>query len=380
MGRGMHFLAALALLWATSTRAASITRADQASLVQQLVRDHRGEASMSFDKAGVAAAVARTAMNHSYPSMLKDTKKRAVFAHMMARLANLVGAAGQSGAQSHNAKDLQAYLLRGIKTEAVLSCLTGPGLTAVDFFLNLPNAIDSIKGCTGDAYCLTKEILGMIGEVGDNLVDLFNIEQDCGKPFLDELLDCSEGEEAAEPGYFWLTPTQKNNPSLMVGFLTGALSAASGVMGALATCQAGEGSLQTPVHPGALIPTSAASVMLSSYEFYQMLRFVGPDGKKAGGVEKCETFASLSGDGLGLFTAIMDTVSHAQFGDGSDKTKGFGPLCAGEVATALSALPDIAGKFCGFLSCKGGFPRGAFKQAIWSPGSSDASGDASGDA
>ena len=181
MGRGMRFLAALALLWATSTRAASITRADQASLVQQLVRDHRGEASMSLDKAGVAAAVVRTAMNHSYHSMLKDTKKRAVFAHMMARLANLVGAAGQSGAQSHNAKDLQAYLLRGINQEAVLSCLTGPGLTAADFLLNLPNAIDNIKGCTGDAYCLTKEILGMIGEVGDNLVDLFHPQTVAGR-------------------------------------------------------------------------------------------------------------------------------------------------------------------------------------------------------
>jgi len=356
----MRFLAALALLWATSTRATSISRADQASLVQQLVRDNRGGDSVSFDEASLATAVARTAMNHSYPLIMQDSRKRAVFLHMMTRITKLVGAAGQSGAQRHNARDMQSYLLHEYTWKVAAICMSTTGLSLGDFGLNLANTIATINGCAGEGQCLTRNWLGLLGEVGDLMVDLFNLEQNCGKPFLNELLDCSTELE----GYFGMTPLQKSIPSFIAQRLTWAMAGAAGIWGAFETCKSGAGASTGPVNPFVLIPTAAASFLLSGAELSELPGFEGTNGEEAGRWELCGARASVASDALGLFAKVMTSVAHVMHGDGSDAKKGFLPYCFGAVADAVNTLPDIVGKYCSYESCQAKFPGAEVKEAI----------------
>jgi len=359
----MRFLAALALLWATSTRATSISRADQASLVQQLVRDNRGGDSVSFDEASLATAVARTAMNHSYPLIMQDSRKRAVFLHVMTRITKLVGAAGQSGAQRHNARDMKSYLLNEYTWKVATNCMLTTGLSLGDFALNLANTIATINGCAGEKQCLIRNWLGLLGEVGDHLVDLFNLEQNCGKPFLDELLDCSTELE----GYFGMTPVQKSLPSFIAQRLTWATAGAAGIWGAFETCKSGAGASTGPVNPFVLIPTAAASFLLSEAELRELPGFTGTEGEEAGRWELCGARASVASDALGLFAKVMTSVAHVMHGDGSDAKKGFLPYCFGAVADAVNTLPDIVGKYCGYESCQAKFPGAEVKEAILAP-------------
>ena len=56
------------------------------------------------------------------------------------------------------------------------------------------------------------------------------------------------------------------------------------------------------------------SFLLSSVDFLKMQAFTGTDGEEPGRFEFCGKVADLTSNALGLFSTVMDTVSHVQLG------------------------------------------------------------------
>ena len=335
---------------------------DGISLVQRTVQE-----SMQYvAPASIGTAAGMVKAEHN--SILANRRKQWLFAAMMGKLSRMLESADPSAGKG--VRERLKDWLKPWTTEAIVSCAKGPSVGITDYGLALPNAIANVQGCAaGDGLCLTKEILGgLVSPTLDLAMDMYNIEQDCGCPLLQDLKDC---DPDTDQGYFG-TPRSKNNISLAVRSASWLGAAVAGVMGAAMTCNARLGGQQSPVSPEPGIGLAGGALLISVNELIQLSGFVKNE-SKGGFVEFCAAGSAVLSDGLGLATAIMDTVAHHVY-DANNTGKGWQYLCASDVMGAIDALPALANNLCSWKSCEDGFPKAAFRRWEWgSWGSGDAS-------
>jgi len=262
--------------------------------------------------------------------------------------------------------------------EAQLTCAKGPALGLVGFGMDMPNAISSMAGCDkGDGYCIAKELMGgFLSPVMDLAMDMYNIEQDCGYPFLQGLQDC-EGDDPPDQGYFNATPRDKNFPTFVTRSISTVLAGIAGVMGSVATCEAKNGSKQEPMHPLALVPLPVIQAGFSFYEFTKLREFLKlPEAKGfAGACETASATSALFSDVSGFVTAVLDLVSHNKYDEKTKPNAGWKELCASEILGAIDALPAFLDVICSYQSCKDGFPKAALRQHMYGGETEDTKDD-----
>jgi len=323
---------------------------DDASMVQRTVQE---DGLHKYSDAQLAALNKR--------AILFDHRKQKFFASMLSKVTHMLHFGGK--------KSVLAWLEKTTE-EAKTTCAKGPGLGLVGFGMDMPNSISSLLGCKGnstwDGLCLTKEILGgVLSPIMDLAMDIYNIEQDCGCPFLQGLKDC---EEDTNQGYYGATPKEKNNFTTKVKTVSTIMAAYAGIYGAVTTCQAKNGSKQAPMHPVALIPLPAAQASFSIYEFHKLRQFLIKEkaenkstGDSDGTCEIVSGVSAIASDVGGFVTAVLDTVSHYKYDEKTKPNAGWEELCASEILGAIDAIPAMADVFCSWKSCEDGFPKGALR-------------------